>query len=335
MALRRIIRSRSWRKADRASEAAKWGGGLTTKATSGPAEQDGEERRVIVELVRTKTLDGVRLDGALQRASVSAARAATIHGAICLHGVGGNFYSSTLMEQLAQTLLAQGVSVLRVNTRGHDGVSTASTDAGGIQLGAAYEIVDDCCHDVEAWIRFLLDCGSTRIALLGHSLGAIKAIYAQALQPHEAIERIIAISPPRLAYSRFVKGHQATEFEQSLVTARQRIEADQPRSLFEASFPFPLILSAATFCDKYGPEERYNFLNLANALRIPVNFVFGQAELDTGTSAFEGLVDDIHSTRWAAEYSVDIIPAADHFYKGRVDELAEAVTRRIGCRNES
>jgi pimeloyl-ACP methyl ester carboxylesterase len=290
---------------------------------------------VIVELVRTKTLDGVRLDGVLQRASGPAARSAAINGAIFLHGVGGNFYGSTLLEQLAKAVLAEGISVLRVNTRGHDGMSTAATDRGGQLIGAAYEIVDDCQQDVEAWIRFLLACGPTRIAIVGHSLGAIKAIYAQAQQPHDAIDRIVAVSPPRLSYSQFVKGRQAPQFQQSLAAARERMDANQSHSLFQASFPFPLILSAGTFCDKYGPDERYNILKLADRLRVPVDFVFGQVELDAGTSAFDGLIDDIKITHWPANYSVEIIPAADHFYKGRVDELAEVVARKLNGRNES
>jgi pimeloyl-ACP methyl ester carboxylesterase len=277
----------------------------------------------------------LRLDGVLQRATGPAARSATINGAILLHGVGGNFYGSTLMEQLAATLLEAGISVLRVNTRGHDGMSTAATDAGGRLMGAAYEIVADCRQDVEAWVRFLRDCGPERIALVGHSLGALKALYAQAEQPQESVVRVVAISPPRLAYSKFVNGPQAADFQQSLAAARQRIEADEPDSLFRATFPFPLLLSAATFCDKYGPEERYNILKLADRLRTGVDFVFGQSELDAGTSAFAGLVDEIHATPWAAEYSVEIIPGADHFYRGRVEELAEVVTRKLSCRHES
>jgi pimeloyl-ACP methyl ester carboxylesterase len=290
---------------------------------------------VIVELVQARSSDGVRLDGVLQRASGPAARSASIQGAILLHGVGGNFYGSALQEHLAQVLLDAGISVLRVNTRGHDGMSTVATDTGGRLIGAAYEIVADCCYDVDAWVRFLLDCGPERIALVGHSLGALKAIYAQAEQPHEAVERVVAISPPRLAYSKFVHGSQAVAFAQSLETAQQKIEAGEPEALFRSTFPFPLFLSAATFCDKYGPQERYDLLKLSARLSTKVDFIFGQTELDEGTSAFAGLVDEIHAAHWPGGYSLEIIPGADHFYRDRFQQLGSAVTRTLSCLKES
>src|SRR5688572_29710684 len=101
---------------------------------------------MLVDLVQTTTRDGVRLDGAFL-APPPDAHAAPALDALCLvHGTGGNFYSSTLFDDLAGPLLALGCAVLRVNTCGHDGISTAVTVRGGKRLGAAYEVVDDCRH---------------------------------------------------------------------------------------------------------------------------------------------------------------------------------------------
>jgi alpha-beta hydrolase superfamily lysophospholipase len=234
---------------------------------------------VWVELVRTETADGLRLDGALEMPASPLDSPNVSRGVICLHGVGSNFYGSTMMESLAQTLRELGLAVLRVNTRGHDGVSTASTATGGRLQGAAYEMVDQCRLDVEAWVEFLVGRGYGRLVLLGHSLGALKAVYSQAQQPHRAVERVIAISPPRLACSRFEAGPDAAAYRASRATAQQWLEAGQPQMLFPATFPFPLVLSAATFMDKYGPEERYNIVKLARQLRTPVDFIYGQQEL--------------------------------------------------------
>ena len=76
-------------------------------------------------------------------------------------------------------------------------VSNAVTSKGGRRLGAAYEIVDDCRHDLLAWLDLLRERAGPRIALVGHSLGAVKTIYALA---HEDVplQCAIAISPPRL-----------------------------------------------------------------------------------------------------------------------------------------
>src|SRR5688500_5678597 len=99
-----------------------------------------------VDLVQTTTRDGVRLDGTFQ---ASTRPAAFPVDAFCLvHGTGGNFYSSTLFDALADRLVELGAGILRVNTRGHDGVSTAVTARGGRRLGAAYEVLDECRHDL-------------------------------------------------------------------------------------------------------------------------------------------------------------------------------------------
>ena len=155
---------------------------------------------MLVELVRSTTSDGVRLDGALHRADNSADRRLPIDAVVCLHGVGANFYGSTLFEDLLPAFLGRGVAVLRVNTRGHDRVSIANTTGGPVQQGAAYEVVGQCRYDVRAWLDFLAQRGFQRVGLMGHSLGAIKAIYAEAHEPHTKTGCLIAISPPRLSY---------------------------------------------------------------------------------------------------------------------------------------
>src|SRR5689334_13558902 len=95
--------------------------------------------------------------------------------AVCfVHGTGGKFYSSSMFDVFAEKLLSLGCPVLRVNTRGHDGISTAVTSRGGVRLGAAFETVDDCRDDLAAWLEWMRSHIGPRVALLGHSLGAVK-----------------------------------------------------------------------------------------------------------------------------------------------------------------
>src|SRR5262245_14523189 len=136
---------------------------------------------MIVDLVHTQTRDGGRLDGIYQ-APAGADTDYPLDAVCFIHGTGGNFYSSTLFDALADHFLARGCGVLRANTRGHDGISTAATAQGGRRQGAAYEAVDDCRHDLAAWVDWL-HSHAERIGLVGHSLGAVKAIYALASPP--------------------------------------------------------------------------------------------------------------------------------------------------------
>ena len=130
-----------------------------------------------VDLVQTMTRDGLRLDGAFQPPATTSTDLGV--SAFCLvHGTGGNFYSSTLFDACAERLLRLGCAVLRVNTRGHDGISTAALAQGGRRQGAAYEVVDDCRHNLAAWIDWLSERVGPRVGLIGHSLGAVKCFYA-------------------------------------------------------------------------------------------------------------------------------------------------------------
>ena len=167
---------------------------------------------MIVDLVRARTPDGFLLDGALQFPDPSTPRSLPLDVVALCHGTGSNFYQSTLLEFLAERFLSLGVAVLRANTRGHDGISTLVGDTGGRRLGAAYENVDDCRFDLLGWAEFLrIRCGP-RLALAGHSLGAVKCLYASAHEKALAPAAIVAISPPRLSYEVFCRSAKAAEF---------------------------------------------------------------------------------------------------------------------------
>jgi pimeloyl-ACP methyl ester carboxylesterase len=123
---------------------------------------------------------------------------------LAVHGTGSNFYSGHLFDNLSPKLVAARLPVLRVNTRGNDVISTAATMEGPRRVGSSLERVDDCRHDVLAWLEFLAQRGFAKIAVVGHSLGAIKVIHTLAHTHHPAAARLVAISPPRLSYSHFL-----------------------------------------------------------------------------------------------------------------------------------
>jgi pimeloyl-ACP methyl ester carboxylesterase len=277
---------------------------------------------MLVELVQTQTADGLRLDGAFRIPISGTPSHKTCDSAILLSGVGSNFYGSSLMRHLTEVLVDTGVATLCVNTRGHDGVSTASTPGGGRLQGAAYEIVDDCRHDVNAWADFLAERNFSHIALIGHSLGAIKSLYSQAHQQHDQVDRIVAISPPRLSHDTFRHGPQAADFIESMSTAQQMVDRGESKMLFQAKFPFSIVISAATYLDKYGPPSRYDVLKFASRVACPVSFVYGGDELENGGIAFAGLPKAIAGLSWKSPPPIQIIPKANHFYTGRFDELS-------------
>jgi alpha-beta hydrolase superfamily lysophospholipase len=265
-----------------------------------------------VELVRASTPDGLILDGAWQRAE---AGKLALDAACLVHGTGSNFYSSTFMEMLATKLHEQGVSVARINTRGHDGISTAVTSQAPIKQGAAFETIADCVHDLAGWTEWIRRQAGPRLLLLGHSMGALKCLYAAAQNPALQPAGIVALSPPHLSYELFCRSAKADIFRENYQRAEALAATEKP-GLIEVQFPMSMFITPAGYLEKYGPHERYNLLQFVPKITCPVLYLFGELEVAQGV-AFQLLPQALRSLQPSSDgREIDIIPGADHFYTG-------------------
>ncbi len=287
-----------------------------------------------VELVQATTRDGVRLDGMLQTPAAAGAKFAwPVDGVCCVHGTGGNFYSSTLFDALGERCLQQSCTVLRVNTRGHDGISNAVTAKGGRRLGAAYEVVDDCRHDLTAWIDLLKSRVGPRVGLIGHSLGAVKCLYA--LAPKAALEAacVIAISPPRLSYSWFCGNPEREKFLATYHEADALVQAGRPAALLEVQLPLPMVITAAGYAEKYGPDERYNYLKFLSGVHCPALITLGEIEI-ANNMAFRSAPQAI-AELGRNNVIVATLARADHFYSAARTELLDRIDQWILAQRRS
>ncbi|MEQ8791045.1 MAG: alpha/beta fold hydrolase [Pirellulaceae bacterium] len=279
-----------------------------------------------VELISTTAEDGLRLDGALHAPRADSASGLPADAFIFLHGVGSNFYGSSLFASLTEPLVERGAAVLWANTRGHDGLYTAWIRGRARRLGAAYEIVDQCQFDLTAWIAALRERGHRRIGLVGHSLGAIKSVYFQAHAADDAVACVVAASPPRLSYAVFKQGRNQETFLEAMTAAERHVEQGAGESLLEVRFPFPLVISAATFVDKYGPQEHYNIVKFVSRVNCPLLFTYGGVELAQGGEAFaEAPAALMAAARGDQRLEVATIAGANHIYTDRHGELADVV----------
>jgi pimeloyl-ACP methyl ester carboxylesterase len=284
---------------------------------------------MLVDLVRTTAPDGLRLDGALLEPPAGVSSGVSANTAVlCLHGVGSAFYGSNLFEAVSPALTNRGFAVLWANTRGHDGLVTTIATGKRRHFGAAAEIVDECRLDVAAWKSFLQERGYDRLALLGHSLGAVKALYA--VSNGVQAEFVIAASPPSLSYRRLLAGKDGEAFRRWIDEAKRLIDAGAGDRLFEPNVPFPLVISARTYWDKYGAEERYDFLKLLAKIDRPTLFTYGELELRGEGTPFAGLPERIGEIAGEGQpISMRIVPGADHAYRGVADAWAAAVAEWI------
>ncbi len=248
-----------------------------------------------------------------------------------MHGVAGNFYTSSTFEAVIPKLRELGLAVLAVNTRGHDSVFGATLGNVRKRLGAAYETVDDCRLDIAAWLEWLSCRGYNTVVVVGHSLGAIKALYGMAHERWPAVAALVAVSPPRLSCAAFRNSLDSSSlFFESLSTAERMVAAGCGEELFTSKFPFPLLITAAGYLDKYGPAERYNILHFAHEVACPALFVYGGKELSHGGIAFAGFPDALLSLPGSSHRQVAVIDGADHVYTGLGEPLADAIARWLG-----
>ena len=267
-----------------------------------------------VDIIRVTTRDGFQLDGMWQPSASS--KQIALDAVAFIHGTGGNFYGSSMFDLFAEKFLSLGCAVLRVNTRGHDGISTAVTGRGGLRLGAAFETVDDCRHDLAAWLDWLRAKVGPRVALLGHSLGAVKCLYAAAQDPQTAPPCLIALSPPRLSYSWFCASSQGPDFLASYQEAEALVRTGKPGKLLEVRLPLPMAIAAAGYLEKYGPEERYNYLRFLPGVPCPTLMLFGSVEVAKNMAFLEAPAEVARIAERKSNITVETITGGDHFYSG-------------------
>ncbi len=277
-----------------------------------------------VELVHVIAEDGLRLDGVLIPAVNAPSVDLGVDCLLCVHGTGSNFYASALFNGLSPHLLEGGLPLFRGNTRGHDLIATSA----GRTHGSAYERVSDCLLDLRAWLKLIADRGYRRVGLLGHSLGALKGIYALANEEFAAIARLLAVSPPWLSYERFRAGRKSELFLATLAKAQAHVDAGRGETLMEVLYPLPYFVTAAGYLDKYGVDERYHTPRLILQVSTPTLVTFGTEELGAG-GAFAGLPEEIERLRAAGETSAEvrILAGANHQYLGCHAELAGVLLR--------
>ena len=129
-------------------------------------------------------------------------------------------------------------------------------------------------------------------------------------------------------------GEQSFGFQQSIENAEQAIRDGEPQRLVDVSVPFPLLITAEGYLDKYGPQEKYNLEPMVSELSLPTDFIFGGHELQYSGIAFAGLDNSIKSIVAEAglqnQISLQVIDQADHMYSQHSGELAELVISLIG-----
>ena len=280
---------------------------------------------MIVDLITLTSEDGINLDGAVFEPSAGASPQGPVDAVLLIHGSGGNFYR-TATKAMAEDLRNRGYACLALNTKGHDTVW--SPQGSGEYYGNALEILDNSRLDLKAGIDCLWEKGYRSIGLLGHSMGAVKVGYYAATQGDDRIVTVVPISPVRLSYSYYMESEDAEEFQGIIQRADQMEAEDRAQELMEVRFPIAQMFSAASYLDKHGPAERYNLVNLAAKIKIPMLVMGG--ELETHTRLRDCPQDMVTAAVSSPRAEYVIIPGGNHSLLNSMEQASATVLDWLG-----
>lgn len=268
-----------------------------------------------VELYRVVTGDGLKLEGLLTSPETPS-QSFPISAVLLVHGTGGSFYAGGVLEHFTREAVEAGLFVLRVNTRGHHMVARISGPKRSVWGGAAYETISDCRWDLSAWITFLLERGHDRIALVGHSMGAVKAIYAMAHDWHQSVHFVIAISPPRFCHQKLLSHPLGALVRNHYQQASELVEQGLGEQLISVQEPLAMLITAEGFLAKYGRNDEYDYFRFLPNLPCRCLILTGSESVRI-SSAFADVPEDL--TKLIAEHPnlsirFELIEGADTGY---------------------
>jgi pimeloyl-ACP methyl ester carboxylesterase len=184
--------------------------------------------------------------------------------------------------------------------------------------GAWFERLEDASLDIDAWIAVALAAGARRIVLLGHSLGAIKAILYASDHPERRLAGLVLASPPLRAF--------AAAPDPAVVSAATAAVAEgKPQLLIDLPAPGLLFgcTSAATVLSRSAVGDPAPRLR---SIGCPILALYGTEEVEIGGQS------DLDRLSGLAphHFTGALVANANHLYADREREAASVVSGWIG-----
>lgn len=278
---------------------------------------------MLADLVEVTTHDGIPLSGAyFDPADVDSSY--SVDAVLFFHGDGGHFYSSLYLG-LGQRMAEHGIAFLTANRRGHDHVSNGVR--GGPLAGYAFESVDDSRADFSAWLELLRERGHRRIAIGGHSGGAVRATYAQSSERFDNVIAVIPVSPGEYNHDGVIALH-GEDFLGPFRDSERNVAEGNADALLRPGVPWGSVWSARAYIDCFNPDNRYSVTTHAANTGCPTLFIFGSEECAVGGPQELPVCGAARRSMESAGYphvQVSEIDGANHGYAGREEVLFETM----------
>jgi pimeloyl-ACP methyl ester carboxylesterase len=234
-----------------------------------------------------------------------------------IHGNTGRFCDYPYI-MIGRALAEKGYLFVSGNTRGHDIAASAWSDAkmNMVAVGSGWEKLEEAPLDISVWIEEIVKLGVKKVILAGHSQGAAKVTYYQAMRNDPRVEGIVLASPD-------LHGHWASVVDQ----ARQLVAEGRNDELLPDIMKAPWYrLSAANVASRadvlnhtYTSDKGAPHIA---AVRCPIFALFGTNHDVGGQKELDILKSQAIN---AASVETQLIEGADHGYIGREPAVAEAI----------
>jgi len=261
------------------------------------------------ELISIPT-DTIPLDGALHLPDGSAT------GAVLLfHGNTMNFYVGA-PRFLPPALTGMGYACLAFNRRGHDILSIRDSRAAE---GAAFQLTREGIEDNRLAAQWMKDRGFPPAVIIGHSNGGMLAV--PHVVAHPDTPAMILLSAHGGGRDGVRRSSQAglmaaDRLEEITAQADAMVAAGRGRELLMMP-GWWYVITAESLLDRMTAMP--DILELAPAVKCPVLYLRGDQE------SAENYPAEAFQARAGGMCDVDIIPACDHFYRGREQAVIHQV----------
>lgn len=226
-----------------------------------------------MKIVTTKSTDGIYYRGILSEADNP--KGIIIH----IHGMSGSPIQETYYETMYEEYPKAGWSFLASDHRGTGSITQFDSEKGEtLNIGNAFEIFEDCIHDIQGFINFAKESGYKRIWLQAHSLGPSKTAYYMNQIKSTDVEGLIWISPSDmvgLVHDPIgIKDH-----EKLLPEAKKLVEENKPKQLLSNYLWEGVMLSSQSYLSFFGENAKdaiFNYHNpelgfeVVNSINVPV-----------------------------------------------------------------
>lgn len=281
-------------------------------------EEQEPMKRYTEELAYVDREDGLALEGAIISPTGTNRKDIAV---ILIHGNTSRFYDYPYV-QLGREVAGLGYNFITANTHGHDVVSVIWDDKGGSSPGGAcWERFDEIPLDIAPWIDLAIANGAKEVILVGHSFGANKVAYYQAMRQDPRVLGIVLAS-----------GDVKWRADSERIALAEHMEAegkeDEILPPLEVSW---YRMSARTFLSRariaqhvLTSTERTPYVA---QIECPLLAFYGTEEDWCGTQSD---LDDIRANASASsKVDTHLIEGADHVYWNKAPQAAQLITNWI------